>query len=231
MKDALQSSIYCDHHHPIIKAVADRLKSGNEDPAIVARRSFYFVRDKLSFGFDLYKRKASETLKRGFGACWNKSILLTALLRCNQIPARFGSIPVRRTFIKPAIGAWHWLANDPYNHCLVHAYFNDRWTILDAVLDNKTYETFYKPAQVEWGIDWNGEDDVRLYTESVIGPPVMYSDIDSILNKKVSNTELPGFMAVIGNRYVNRSLWRKVGCHPTGWMSEHNLGSEAPIRP
>ena len=69
---------------------------------------------------------------------------------------------MKRTFIQPAIGAWHRLANDPFHHCMVHAYLNDRWTILDAVLDKGTYATFYRSAGVQWGIDWNGEDDVRL---------------------------------------------------------------------
>ncbi len=227
MKDALKSSFYCDYQDPIIKEAAAILKSGDEDPVVVAHRSFYFVRDKLIFGFDLFKRKASETLRCGFGACWNKALLLTALLRCNQIPASFGSVPLKRTFIKPAIGAWHWLANNPYNHCLVHAYLNDRWIILDAVLDKITYVTLFRPAGVEWEIDWNGEDDVRLYTESVVGPPVRHSDIDSTLNNKVDNTELPRFMAVIGNRFINRSLWRKTGCRPNGCITDHDLGRES----
>jgi transglutaminase-like putative cysteine protease len=174
MEDALRETFYCDHAHPDIRAVAAGLRAGEEDPAAIAERAFYYVRDSFPFGFDLYQRKASETLKRGYGVCWNKSLLLVALLRCSQIPARFGSIPLKRIFVKPAVGAWHRLANNPFNHCLVHAYLNHRWTILDAVLDKRTYEAFFLPLAVEWGIDWNGEDDVRLYTESVLGSPVMH---------------------------------------------------------
>lgn len=214
MKDALIASFYCDCSHPHIKAVAADLKRGSEDPVVVATRTFYFVRDKCLFGFDMFNRKASETLQRGYGACWNKSLLLIALLRCNQIPARLGSIALKRTFIKPVIGAWHWLANCPYNHCLVHAYLNDRWTILDVPLDKGTYDTFFRPAGAKWGIDWNGKDDVRLYTESVVGPAIVYSDIDNALKEKVGNLELPKFIASFGNRCVNRNLWKRVGRHP-----------------
>jgi len=213
MEDALQRTHYCDHGHPDIQVVAAGLRGGDEDPAAIAGRTFAFVRDGFPFGFDLYQRKASETLKRGYGVCWNKSLLLTALLRCNQIPARFGSIPLKRSFVKPAIGAWHWLANDPFNHCLVHAHLNHRWTILDAVLDRRTYEAFFLPAGVEWGIDWNGREDVRLFTESVVGPSEMRPDIDAALDEKVGNTELPKYLALVGNRHVNRKMWKRTEAH------------------
>jgi hypothetical protein len=214
MENSLIPSFYCDCSHPGIKAVAADLKSGAEDPVVVATRTFYFVRDNCLFGFDLFNRKASETLQRGYGACWNKSLLLIALLRCNQIPARLGSIALKRTFIKPAIGAWHWLANSPYHHCLVHAWLNNRWTILDVPLDKGVYDTFFRPAGVSWEIDWNGKDDVGLYTESIVGSPVMHSDIDHMIKGKVGNLELPGLLALIGYRHVNRTLWKRVGCHP-----------------
>jgi transglutaminase-like putative cysteine protease len=166
----------------------------------------------------LYQRKASETLKKGYGVCWNKSLLLVALLRCNRIPARLGSIALRRSFCKPAVGAWHWLANDPFNHCFVLAYLADRWTTLDTVLDNGTYQALFLPSGVPWSIDWNGRDDVLLYTDSVVGPPVVHADIDTALNEKVGNTELPKPLAIIGNRYVNWKMWKKAGVHATEYV-------------
>jgi transglutaminase-like putative cysteine protease len=211
MEKSLEQTFYCNHGHPEIQAVAAGLKSGESDPAAIAKRTFYFVRDRFPFGFDLYQRKASEILKNGYGVCWNKSLLLTALLRCNGIPAQFGSIPLKRSFVRPAVGAWHRLANHPYHHCLVHAWLNDRWTILDAVLDPKTYETFFRPLGVKWGIDWNGNEDVRLYTESVLGPAVVHDDIDAALDNKAGNKELPKFMAHLGNWNINRQMWKKTG--------------------
>ena len=202
---------YCDYDHPDIQKIAAILRSEGDDQVSITMQTFKYVRDKIAFGFDLFRTKASDTLKCKYGACWNKSLLLTALLRCNQIEAHFGSIPLKRTFIRPAIGSWHWLANSPYNHCVVHATINSRRIILDAVLDKQTYEAFYAPLNVEWGIDWNGEEDVRLYTESVLGPPVMYQDIDKILDKKVGNIELPEPLAKIGNNIVNRRMWKITG--------------------
>ncbi|MFH0785696.1 MAG: transglutaminase-like domain-containing protein [Pseudomonadota bacterium] len=213
MKEALNETSYCDHGHSEIQAGAARLKANEKDPVKIASRSFYFVRDSVSFGFDLFQSKASDTLRRGYGACWNKSLLLTALLRCNQIPAHFGSIPLRRNFIRPVIGYWYWLANNPYNHCLVHAYLNHRWTKLDAVLDKNTYDEFFIPLPVEWGIDWNGKDDVCLYSESILGSSVIHTDIDATIDKKVGNTELPKSLASIGNMIVNRQIWKRTGFH------------------
>jgi transglutaminase-like putative cysteine protease len=208
MRDALQSTIYCDCAHPDIQSIAVSLKEDEEDSVAIAMRTFYFVRDNISFGFDLFQRKASDTLKKRYGACWNKSLLLVALLRHNQIPAQLGSIPLKRSFIKPAIGYWHRLANNPYNHCRVHAYIKSSWTILDPVLDKVSYNTFFFPLGVKWEIDWNGKDDVCLYTESISGFPIIYKDIDSILEKKVNNIELPKPLALIWNWYVNRRMWK-----------------------
>ena len=50
---------------------------------------------------------------------------------------------------------------------------------------------------------------MRLYTESILGPPVRHPDIDAILEKRVGNRELPGYLATIGNGYINRQMWRK----------------------
>ncbi|KUO77550.1 MAG: hypothetical protein APF81_27905 [Desulfosporosinus sp. BRH_c37] len=217
MENELKQTFYCDHGHPDIQAVARSLKAGETDPVAIAKLTFYYVRERFPFGFDLYQRKASETLKQGYGVCWNKSLLLVALLRCNQIPAQFGSIPVRRSFVKPAIGAWYWLANNPFYHCLVHAYLNHRWTIMDVTLDKRTYEAFFLPWGVEWGIDWNGVDDVHLYTESVVGPSVTHPDIDAAINKKMGNTELPKCLAAIGNSYMNRQMWKRAEASATAY--------------
>lgn len=211
MKDALRVTYYCDHGHPDIQEIAAELKSEDKNLLTIARRTFYFVRDGFPFGFDLYQRKASETLKRGYGACWNKSLLLVALLRCNQIPVHFGSIPLKRDFVQPAIGGWHRLANSPYNHCLVHAFLNNRWTLLDVPLDKKTFNALFLPLGVSWGIDWNGKEDVHLYRESVVGSPQIHPDIDATLNQKVGNTELPKCLALIGNRFVNIRMWKRAG--------------------
>lgn len=211
MQEHLRPTYYCDHHHSRIQTAAAELTSGNEDPMAIAMRTFYYVRDGIRYGFDRYRRRASETLSRGYGVCWNKSLLLVTLLRCNRIPARLASIPVKRSFCKPTLGRWHRLANHPFHHCVVQALVNNRWTLLDPVLDKPTFNAFFLPAGVKWGIDFDGRQDVRLYTESILGPPVIHPDIDTTLEEKVGNRELPGYLATIGYRHVNRQIWKKAG--------------------
>jgi transglutaminase-like putative cysteine protease len=211
MKKTLKETYFCDYNHPEIQNLAKKLSEQTSDPIEIAKKTFYYVRDNIVTGYDLYKIKASDILKKGYGICWGKSSLLIALLRYNKIEAQFGTIPVHRKFIGPLIGNFYHLANSPYNHCVVHALLNDRWTILDPVLDKKPYETFFVPKNVQWGIDWNGKDDCRLYTESVVGEPEIHEDIDGTIKNKAGNTELPVFMALKVYNFLNKRVWKKTG--------------------
>lgn len=209
MKKHLEETYFCDYSHPAIQKLAEALSRQTGDPVEIAKNTFYYVRDNIVTGYDLYKTKASDILKKGYGICWGKSTLLIALLRCNKIEAQFGTIPVDKNFIEPLIGPFYHLANSPYHHCIVHARLNDRWTILDPVLDKRTYDTFLAPKNVPWGIDWNGKDDCRLYTQSVVGEPEIHEDIDGTLRKKAGNNELPAFFAQRVNNFLNKRIWKR----------------------
>ena len=214
MKNALEATYFCDHSHPDIHDVANKIKTEQDTTKEIVIKTFQYVRDNIAFGFDLFETKASETLNKGYGACWNKSILLTALLRCNKIKANLCSVPLEKNFIKPAIGKWYILANSPYNHCLVQVNIDNNWTIIDAVLDKKTFNSFYVPLGVSWGIDWNGNDDMKLYEESILGQITVHHDIDNSIKKHVGNTELPKLMAKAGNSLVNKKMWQETGYSP-----------------
>ena len=214
MKDALGSTYFCDHSHPDIRDVANTLKANQDTTESIVLKTFQHVRDNIAFGFDLYEKRASETLKQGYGACWNKSLLLVALLRCNKIEAFFCSVPVKRDFIKPAIGWFYLLANSPYHHCFVQVKINNCLTIIDAVLDKNTFKSFYAPLGVSWGIDWNGKDDMQLYSDSILGQIQLHHDIDNTIKNHVGNTELPKPLAKVGNSVVNKKMWKTIGYSP-----------------
>jgi transglutaminase-like putative cysteine protease len=211
MKSTLKETHFCDYNHPAIKELARNLSEDISNPTQIAQKTFYYVRDSIATGYDLYKTEASETLKKGYGVCWGKSNLLIALLRCNQIEARFGTIPVHRKFIEPLMGSLYHFVNSPYNHCVVQALVNDRWTILDPVLDKKTYNTFFVPKNVPWKIDWNGKNDCKLYTDNVVGEPVIHEDIDVAIRKKAGNNELPAFISRKIYNFLNKKIWKKTG--------------------
>lgn len=211
MKKTLEATYFCDYNHPSIQRLAENLAENTSDPVEIAKKTLYFVRDSITTGVDFYKTKASDVLARGYGICWGKSILLISLLRSNKIEAKFGTIPVHRKFIEPLFGNFYHLVNSPYNHCVVHAFLNQHWVVLDAVLDKKTYDTLFVPKKVAWGIDWNGKNDCKLYTESVLGDPVVYEDVDQTILKKAGNTELPAFISRKLNHFLNKRIWEKTG--------------------
>lgn len=207
----LISTGYCDFNHTEIRKRADLIAKDAEDVNRVASLSFTWVRDRIPFGFDLVRVKASETLRKGYGACFNKSLLLVALLRANGIPARFCSAPVNRWFIKPYIGLQCLLINHPFHHCFVQIGLNDRWSFAEPALDRKTYDALFRPLGVKWGIEWDAANQDRLYLESLMGEPVVHEDIDRIIDMNVGNAILPAPLAKMLCKRINRKAWRRIG--------------------
>jgi len=184
-KSDLQETFYCDISHPAIKETARRISVKDTDPWKITEATFKYVRDNIRFGCDLVKVKASETLTKGYGACWNKALLVVALLRCNGVPARMGYNLVKKEFMKPALGERYKTLHDRENHCFALVYLDDKWIAVDATLDPRTYEKFYAPTGVTWGIEWNGQDNMHLYTENIVGPIGYFEDIDAALEQDV----------------------------------------------
>lgn len=210
----LERTHYCDADHPLVRQRAAELARRADGPEQLARETFLYVRDRIPFGFDLIRVRASETLAKGFGACFNKSLLLTALLRANCIPARFCTVPVDRWFMKPYIGLQCLLINHPFHHCLVQVRLGETWSLAEPTLDRATFEALYRPLGVDWGIEWSAERQDRLYRESLLGEPVVHRDVDLIIGRDVGNRLLPAPLARALCRNINRTAWRRVGITP-----------------
>jgi transglutaminase-like putative cysteine protease len=179
----LQETFYCDFSHTSIKVLSQQLSEGETDPRKLAEKIFLYVRDQIKFGLDLTKVKASETLVKGYGPCWSKALLMMALLRCNHIPARLGYSVVTREFMKLLLGdEFIKELHDTENHCFVLVGLDGQWIAVDPTLDIRTYNKFFVPAGVNWGIEWNGKDNMQLYTENIVEPLNCFEDIDAALN-------------------------------------------------
>jgi transglutaminase-like putative cysteine protease len=209
-QDYIQKSVYCDFDHPAVSSLAKEIAKGESDPARVAVATFKYVRDNIRFGFDLVKVKASETLAKGYGVCWNKSLLLAALLRCNKIPARMAYHPVNQEFMRPAMGDACQTLTETINHCFTQVELNGEWVTADATLDTPTYRKLFTPHQVPWGIDWNGEENMRLYTEHIVGPVVVIEDIDAAIQQDVGNVLPPPSEAEAFFGPANQQMWQAV---------------------
>ncbi|HEY3425559.1 MAG TPA: transglutaminase family protein [Negativicutes bacterium] len=207
-KTALQETTYCDFNHAAVSTLAKKLADGETDTKKITEATFKHVRDNIRFGCDLVQVKASETLAKGYGACWNKALLLVALLRSNKIPARMAFNLVKKEFMRPPLGEACETLHETENHCFALVWLTDKWIAVDATLDAPTYQKFYVPHNVAWGIDWNGEEDMRLYTENIAGPIGFFEDIDAAIQQDVgylmpSPSEAEAYFAPL-----NQGMWQ-----------------------
>ncbi|MBT8340062.1 MAG: transglutaminase family protein [Desulfatitalea sp.] len=209
-KAYLQKSVYCDFDHTAVSSLARDLAKDEQGPARVTEAAFKYIRDNIRFGFDLVRVKASETLSKGYGVCYNKSLLLVALLRSNKIPSRMAYYPVNREFMRPAMGEACQTLTESFNHCFTQVLLNGEWIATDATLDTATYQKLFKPFQVSWGIDWNGKEDMQLYTEHITGPVVVIEDIDTAIQKDMGNVLPPPSEADAFFGPANQQMWQAV---------------------
>ncbi len=211
----LSKTYFCNYSHKEIRSIANDLVKASKVPNDLTKDIFMFVRDKIIFGGDHWQVKASETLKKGYGACWNKNLLLIALLRYYKIPSRLKANPMKNDFMKPAMGAAYLTVSSPFYHCFTEVYLDGRWIAIDPTLDKNTYNTFFMPRDVDWGIDWNGASDMLLYTESVAGPVESYTDIDQALLFNLNSHFLfrheSRFVLKLWLKFGNKKMWRKTG--------------------
>lgn len=213
MADCLSATAYCDHSHPAIRALAEKFRREAADTTDLVAKIFIFVRDSIVFGGDQWQVKASETLAKGYGACYNKNLLMISILRAAMIPSKLMANPLKKTFTKPSVGIAHLFFSDPFYHCFTNVLIDGRWISIDPTLDRTTYETFFQPAEVTWQIDWDGRTDMLLYSESVAGPPREYNHIDAALNHNLDSHFLcrhePKFIRSIWLRMGNKNMWRR----------------------
>jgi transglutaminase-like putative cysteine protease len=182
------------------------------------------VRDKIIFGGDHWQVKASETLLKGYGACFNKNLLMIALLRAAKIQSKLMANPLAKSFTKPSVGDVYVFFSDPFYHCFTNVLVNDQWISIDPTLDRTNYETFFKPAGVKWQIDWDRQSDMLLYSESVVGPSREYSNIDEALNHNLDSYFMfkhePKFLRSIWLGMGNGNMWKKTQRYPNDSLKE-----------
>jgi transglutaminase-like putative cysteine protease len=207
---SLQETVFCDFNHPAVLELAQSLGEDGKDAQTITQAVFKYVRDNIRFGFDPVQVKASETLEKGYGVCWNKALLTVALLRADKIPARLAYNPVNREFIIPVMGENYQMLTKTINHCFAQVYLNNEWICVDTTIDSLTYEKLFVPHHVAWGIDWNGTQDLRLYTDNIAGPVAYFEDIDAAVSRNVDNMFPPPAEFEALCKSVNDQMWQAV---------------------
>ena len=92
LEQYLQPTVFFDFHKPKVKNKAIEITKDFETNKEKAISLFYWIRDKINYkqSFSLTKStfKASTNLRRGYGFCVSKAVLLSTLARAVDIPAR-----------------------------------------------------------------------------------------------------------------------------------------------
>lgn len=185
MKDEyLQPTEFIDSDSQLIRDKALEILGLSKNRRDLAVKLFYFVRDKVKYYvfaeyFNRRAYRASETLKRGWGYCVQKAILLAALSRAVGIPAKVCFADIIN----------HSLPRHIYevlktNMFVYHGYaeilLGDKWIKLTPIFDKEALNKMNVK-----GMEFNGENNVMLpqYNEGggrlfeYIGDRGCYSDL------------------------------------------------------
>ena len=148
MEEYLKSTFVINCDATPVKEKAQSVTKGQKDEIAKAKALFYFVRDQIKYNpylpmrteyFTLENHKASATLERGEGYCVPKAILLTALARAVDIPARLGFADIRNHHLPEEIAKIATNNVLPY-HGYCELYLAGRWIKATPAFDLKTFQ-------------------------------------------------------------------------------------------
>ena len=160
LEQYLQPTVFFDFHKPKVKNKAIEITKDFETNKEKAISLFYWIRDKINYkqSFSLTKStfKASTNLRRGYGFCVSKAVLLSTLARAVDIPARIhlADIINHKTSqrVIDNLGT-----NVFYIHGYSELYLDGKWVKLTPAFDK---ETSLKAKYVL--VEFDGENDAIL---------------------------------------------------------------------
>lgn len=161
MKNYLAETSFIDYSNTKIKEISNTLYSPNASDTDNAIALYLYVRDSIKY--DPYSLTpntscftASEILKAGKGYCVSKAILLTALLRSVNIPARLGFADVVNHLSSKKL-LERMGTNIFYYHGYVEVFLNDRWVIATPAFDSNLCEIAGIPP-----LEFDGKNDSKF---------------------------------------------------------------------
>jgi hypothetical protein len=163
VREYLKPGKYVDSNNKLIVNKATDLIGGARDDVIKAKILFEFVRDNIDEGgCDSYY--ASEILKTAKGACYHKSILLSALCRAAGIPARIAFDEVRADRV-PSISTGK-IIDAKFLHGISEMYLNGKWLKYDGTGNAKRWNLWFRtwmktdPIKIDLPLPFSAEHDV-----------------------------------------------------------------------
>jgi transglutaminase-like putative cysteine protease len=158
LEQYLQPTDFLDFHKSKVKNKAIEITDGLSSDKKKAMALFHWVRDKIVYkqgSFYLTKNtfKASTNLRRGYGFCVSKAILLSTFARSVGIPARIHLADIiNHKTSKRVVELMK--TNIFYVHGYSELYLNDKWIKLTPAFDKELSSKANYPL-----VEFDGEND------------------------------------------------------------------------
>jgi hypothetical protein len=139
----LQASDFFDYNKSRVKNKALEITKNRELKLDKIKALFYWVRDEIKYNMMSYvpeikaNFKASVTLRRGYGFCVSKAILLSTFARAVKIPARIHLADIINHKISQKVIDFMG-TSVMYYHGYSEIFLDDRWLKLAPVFDKDT---------------------------------------------------------------------------------------------
>ncbi len=181
-KEYLSGTKVCDIENPDIRMKAYFLTKKSYSERQKAIDIFNFVREEIKYRFDYSYTKASETLKKGYGNCFNKANLQIALLRSCGIYSGYKVYLIKKEVFFPIVPEEiYQLINQPTIHVSCAVFLEGSWIEADSTIDFEIYNHVYKNMEGWEYLEWNGEKDICIPEKYIIECEGIYSNIDLYL--------------------------------------------------
>jgi transglutaminase-like putative cysteine protease len=154
MGNYLKPTEFIESEDPEISKLAREFIKGERANRKRTNRLFYFVRDRISFRpvyFNYLPKeefKPKVTLKRGYGFCIMKTILLISFLRSLRIPSRFVLAEIRHHQLPDRVKEG--LKSNVTPHGFAEVFLGKKWIKLDPTFDLSYCEAMnYIPTEFD----------------------------------------------------------------------------------
>jgi transglutaminase-like putative cysteine protease len=138
----LQPTEFLDYNKKRVSQKAFEIIKGSNSDKEKAIALYYWVRDQIKYNMSSFYMikanfKASVTLRRGYGFCVSKAVLLSTFARAIGIPAKIHLADIRNNMVPPEtidlLGT-----NVFLYHGYSEIYINNKWVKATPVFDNYT---------------------------------------------------------------------------------------------
>lgn len=195
---------FCDSDNSQIMDMACGIVHEVKDPIGQAKLIKEWVQDQIIYRSDFRRVKASETLKKRFGQCTNRSNLQIAFLRALGVPAGYAiaSIP-KKLFKLTSPPKFYEKISEPTTHvyCAVYDEKFERWRHFDVIPHKVLYRALQKLEKVELR-NYNSQGESRYKSEYLVSEIHVHSNIDHLL--KLSPRWLNGEYIRLANEHLER---------------------------